>query len=268
MARRTVTMGFLAVFMALAASSADSPLQLTGPRPNLAPGTARLFVVGSRSAQQRRSAASGKMDSVLADLVRHAPLARPEHVLADLHALSPAARFVQRGASATPLVLIDAVTRGDPQRSKSALVALGLERAAQYSNDVGGWLPVDATRGCGRSRRGHLHARGHVARRRGAGDLRAISPSAAMSFAANNPCLTGAGVTVGVLSDSFDCYAIYGAPGSGVPVSGNAGYAYNGFTADYADGSVDRCSARRRDSCVSRSRLLELRRPDATAVRR
>ena len=41
-------------------------------------------------------------------------------------------------------------------------------------------------------------------------------------------------MTVGVLSDSFNCYAVYAVPGSGVPVSGNEGYAYNGFTADYA----------------------------------
>jgi hypothetical protein len=37
-----------------------------------------------------------------------------------------------------------------------------------------------------------------------------------------------------VLSDSFNCYAVYAEPGSGVPVSGNEGYAPNGFTADYA----------------------------------
>ncbi len=46
--------------------------------------------------------------------------------------------------------------------------------------------------------------------------------------------ITGTGVTVGVLSDSFDCYSVYAAPGSGVPASGNEGYAPNGFTADYA----------------------------------
>jgi len=37
--------------------------------------------------------------------------------------------------------------------------------------------------------------------------------------------LTGAGITVGVLSDSFDCYAVYAKAGSGVPASGYAGYA-------------------------------------------
>jgi subtilisin family serine protease len=48
-----------------------------------------------------------------------------------------------------------------------------------------------------------------------------------------NP-LSGAGITVGVLSDSYDCYAMYAQPGSGVPASGATGYASNGFTADAA----------------------------------
>ena len=44
--------------------------------------------------------------------------------------------------------------------------------------------------------------------------------------------LTGAGVTVGVLSDSFNCYAVYAA--NNVPAAGAAGYANNGFLADAA----------------------------------
>jgi hypothetical protein len=46
--------------------------------------------------------------------------------------------------------------------------------------------------------------------------------------------VTGAGITVGVLSDSFNCYAVYEQPGSGVPASGNQGFAYYGYLADYA----------------------------------
>ena len=46
--------------------------------------------------------------------------------------------------------------------------------------------------------------------------------------------MSGSGVTVGVLSDSFDCYATYAESSSGVPASGYAGYAYNGFTATAA----------------------------------
>jgi probable addiction module antidote protein len=48
------------------------------------------------------------------------------------------------------------------------------------------------------------------------------------------PILTGTGVTVGVLSDSFDCYSVYANPANHVPASGSDGYAHNGFTADYA----------------------------------
>ena len=233
MALRTLAIGSVAVLMALAASSANSPLQLYGPRPNLTPGSARLYVVGTRSPEQRQSATAGKLDSILADLSRHAVLVRPGHVLADLHALSPAARFLQTAANATPLVLIDATTRGDPKQLATALEGLGLEHAAIYANDVGGWLPVNqieaaAARGellsirasMPRTRTGAVTSQGDYAQR---SDVLRI----------DNPTLTGAGVTVGVLSDSFNCYAVYAEPGSGVPASGYNGYAFNGFTADY-----------------------------------
>jgi subtilisin family serine protease len=51
---------------------------------------------------------------------------------------------------------------------------------------------------------------------------------------ANNAGLTGAGVTVGIISDSFDCYGVYDQPGSGVPASGVRGYAPFGFATDDA----------------------------------
>src|SRR6202035_2899830 len=47
--------------------------------------------------------------------------------------------------------------------------------------------------------------------------------------------LNGAGVTIGVLSDSFNCLAQYEASGSGVPASGYNGYAPYGFTATYTN---------------------------------
>src|SRR5450631_4093914 len=73
MASRYLAIGSLALLLTtLAASSAVSPLRLHGPRPNLTPGNARLYVIGSRSVPQRQSAAAGKLDSELADLSRHA----------------------------------------------------------------------------------------------------------------------------------------------------------------------------------------------------
>jgi hypothetical protein len=230
MSIRLLAIGALAVLAATSASSAVSPLQLKSPKPNAAPGSAHLYVVGTRSAQQVRGS-NAKLDSVLADLVRHAGRARPEHMLADLHSLSPAARFAQHGAGATPLVAIDATTRGSPKQLQAALVALGLEHAASFSNDVGGWLPIDQLQAAAaraevvflraampRTRAGAVQTQGDFAQRSDV--LRA------------NYALSGAGVTVGVLSDSFNCYAVYEA--NGVPASGQGGYAQNGFTADYA----------------------------------
>jgi len=235
MASRFFAVGAVAVLAAMTASSAVSSLRPSVLRAQVTPGSAHLYVVGVRNAQQGQSTSNAKLDGVLADLSRHAALVRPSHALADLHSLSPAARFVQASATATPLVAIDAVTRGDPQQLKSALVGLGLQHPSVYSNDVGGWLPVNQI--------GAAAARGEVASIRAAMPrTRTTGPVATQGDYAqrssvvrtNYPTLTGTGVTVGVLSDSFNCYAVYAAPGSGVPASGYEGYAYNGFTADYA----------------------------------
>jgi hypothetical protein len=235
MASRFFAVGALTALAAMTASSAAFSLRPNPLRPNVTPGTAPLIVVGSRSSQQRLDATDAKLDAVLADLKRHAGLARPGHVVADLHSLSPAARFLQTSVNGTPLVLVDAITRGNPQQMKSALVALGLQRPAVYSNDVGGWLPVNQIAAAA--------ARGEVVSLRAAMPrTRATGPVATQGDYAQNsivvrtdyPALTGAGVTVGVLSDSFNCYAVYAANPLTVPVSGYEGYAFNGFTADYA----------------------------------
>jgi hypothetical protein len=225
----------LALLTAMTASSgiATLPYRLHA---SAAPGLARLYAIGTRSMAQRRGAAV-KLDSVLADLSRHASRARPDHAPADLHALSPAARFTTSKSSGMPLVAIDAVTRGDVGDLKAALVGLGLEHPAVYSNDVGGWLPVS-----------QLETAAALAE---LAALRAAMPRTALpamypvstqgdfvqgsaALRTTYPTLTGARVTVGVLSDSFDCYSAYEASGSGVPASGYEGYAYNGFNSDYA----------------------------------
>ncbi len=234
MASRFFAIGGLAVLAAVTASSAVAPLRPNTLRPAVAAGHGRLYVVGTRSAQQRKSDVAGKLDSILADLSRHAALARPDHVLADLHSLSPAARFSQTSVQAAPMVLIDATTRGDPRQLESALIGLGLTHAAVYSNDVGGWLPVNQLQNAA-SRAEVTSLRATMSRARtGAVTSQGDYAQRSSVVRTNYPALNGSGVTVGVLSDSFNCYAVYAAPGSGVPVSGNEGYAPNGFTADYA----------------------------------
>jgi hypothetical protein len=222
MSSRFLAIGMLGLLTAITAVSAVGPSQPFLKRPN-SPGDSLLRVAGSRSIQQRQSASGSKFDASLAEISRHVSSV---HTVQDLHALNPAMRFMQPAGSAVPLVLIDAVTTGDPQKLKSALVGLGLQRASQYSNDVGGWLPVDQLDAA--TMLGELHAiRAAVPRTRtGAvtsqGDFAQHSDVVRTSNA-----LTGAGITVGVLSDSYDCYPVYAS--NGVPAGGNAGYANNGF---------------------------------------
>lgn len=226
--------GVLGVLALLGAAGAGSVV----PQPaRQAAGVTRagqLMVFGGRSAAQMRSGIGGKLDATLADLSRHTAGVRAGHELADLHALNPAARFALHASGAPPLVAIDAVTRGDPQQLRAALERLGLQHAAVYSNDVGGWLPVGEITAA--ASLAELHSlRAALSRTRGAavtsqGDFAQGSAALRTQY----PTLDGSGVTVGILSDSFDCYGVYDQPGSGVPASGLQGYAPFGFATDDA----------------------------------
>lgn len=218
----------------LAAISAVGPTQPRHLRPN-APGPSVLHVAGSRSAQQRESAAASKFDGSLAEISRHVNSLRAGHELEDLHALNPVARFIRPANSSTPLVSIDAITKGDPQKLKAALVALGLQHASQYSNDVGGWLPVDQLEAA--TALGEVHAIRAAMMKTHAGAITSQGDFAQNSdLVRTDNSLTGAGITVGVISDSYDCYPVYAA--NGVPAGGNAGYANNGFNTTAAEDSA------------------------------
>jgi hypothetical protein len=230
MTSRIFALGAAAALTALTAVSAVGPQQPHLLRQSL-PGDAHLHAYGSRSVQQRASATDSKFDAALADIARHLNRVHPDHAIADLHSLNPAARFMQPADGEVPMVLIDAVTRGDPQQLKAALSELGLQHASVYSNDVSGWLPVAQLKAA--TTRAEVHSiRAAMPRTRSGavtsqGDFVQYSDSVRSANA-----LSGAGVTVGVLSDSYDCYAQFAA--NGVPASGNMGYAYNGFLATAA----------------------------------
>jgi hypothetical protein len=217
-----LTVGVLATLSAVSAVGPSQPMHL---RPN-APGNSLLHVAGSRSAQQRDSAGGSKFDASLAEIARHVTSLRAESALQDLHVLNPAARFARPANSASPLVLIDAITQGDPQNLKAALVGLGLQRASQYSNDVGGWLPVDQLDAAAALT--EVHAIRAAMMRTKSGAVTSQGDYAQNSdIVRSDNSLTGAGITVGVISDSYDCYPVYAA--NGVPAGGLNGYANNGF---------------------------------------
>jgi hypothetical protein len=217
-----LTVGVLTTLSAVSAVGPSQPMHL---RPN-APGNSVLHVAGSRSAQQRNSAGGAKYDASLAEIARHVSSLRPGSALQDLHALNPAARFSQPANSSSPLVLIDAITKGDPQKLKAALVGLGLQRASQYSNDVGGWLPVDQLDAA--TALTEVHAIRAAMMRTKSGAVTSQGDYAQNSdLVRSENSLNGAGITVGVLSDSYDCYPVYAA--NGVNANGLNGYANNGF---------------------------------------
>ncbi|HXA92810.1 MAG TPA: hypothetical protein VNU73_06145, partial [Steroidobacteraceae bacterium] len=93
----------LSAAAAMTAISASAPVRPIALRAGVTPGSAQLRAFGGRSITQTQSPAARKLDAALADLTRHANLARPGHVLADLQAMSPAARFAQSGSTSEPL---------------------------------------------------------------------------------------------------------------------------------------------------------------------
>jgi hypothetical protein len=231
MGLRYLALGTLAVLTGITAASDVAPVRRSPVQFSVA-GTATLRAYGSRTAQQVASTTGRKMDAALAEISRHLNQVNADQAIQDLHKLNPAARFAQ-GADGEPMVLVDAVTTGDPSALKSALLELGMRHAALFANDVGGWLPVSQLQAA--TLRDEVHAiRAAMPRTRtGAVTSQGDYVQHSDVVRASNS-LSGAGVTVGVLSDSYDCYALYAAPGSGVPASGPTGYAFNGFTATAA----------------------------------
>lgn len=217
----------------LLAFRSSSAAALTPGGPQSGPrATARLRVFGAGALPAARRPGADRLDGALAEIARRYAGISRDSPLADLRAINPAARFRLSAPLAIPEVLIDAITTGDAQDLKRALLDLGLRDAAVFSNDVGGWLPLDQithTAGLTQLR----YARASMPRTRAGqvatqGDF--VQGSAAIR--ASYPSLTGTGIKVGVLSDSFNCYQTYAT--DGVPASGFNGYASNGYTATYA----------------------------------
>ncbi|HUO19284.1 MAG TPA: S8 family serine peptidase [Steroidobacteraceae bacterium] len=230
MSAHRLNVAAVALLGIMAASATPQPRPLL-KHPMPAAGAAPLWAFGGRSAAQMRSGVGGKLDAALADLARHLGRVRPAHALADLHAMSPAAHFMQRDPGAEPLIAVDAVTRGDPQRLKATLVSLGLVHPAVYLNDVGGWLPVSAIETA--AARAEVHSlRAALAHTRGVVATQGDFAQGTATLRASESVLDGSGITVGVLSDSYNCYAVYAANGLPPTEANLTGYAQNGFTAD------------------------------------
>jgi hypothetical protein len=139
----------------------------------------------------------------------------------DLAAANPKAHLRYESPLAAPSVLIDAIVSGDPQVAKAQLENLGFKTSAVFRNDIGGWLPVDraADAAALSSLRFAKTAMMHTRSRANAapadpvayeGDF--VQGSLALKQATG---LNGSGITVGVISDSFNCNGQYDAANPG-----------------------------------------------------
>src|SRR5450432_3810556 len=105
-------------------------------------------------------------------------------------------------------------------------MGLGLQRASQYSNDVGGWLPVDQLDAA--TALTEVHGIRAAMMRTNSGAVTSQGDFAQNSdLVRSQNALSGAGITVGIISDSYNCYPVYAT--NGVPAGGPNGYANNGF---------------------------------------
>lgn len=176
---------------------------------------------------ERASGTYTRLDGNLIEIWRQSRGIPAAMALDTLHSLNPTVHLRPRTPLAMPQVLVDAVTRGDAQVLRAALENLGLENASVFANDVGGWLPVDQIENAGALAELHMLRASRYRTRSGAvtsqGDYAQHSD---LARTLDNG-LSGKGVSVGVLSDSFNCFAYY-------QQHGTPNYSHNGFTASYA----------------------------------
>jgi Subtilase family len=176
-----------------------------------------------------------RLDGSLRGLAHAAATGSP--TVASLHALNPAIHLRLAAPSTTPEVLVDVVAGADPATTQQALESLGMRHVARASNLIGGWLPVTALAQLGQIS-GLNQVRASMPRTRAAAGPVALQGDfvqGSYALRSQYPGLTGKGLTVGVMSDSFNCYGYYASNGYSKTGNGYNGYATNGFSPTYAD---------------------------------
>ncbi len=126
---------------------------------------------------------------------------------------TPQARLRTDAPRKTPSVLVDITVKGNTAAAKAQLEKLELRNGSMFSNLVSGWLPVDrlvdaAALSSVRRMRASL-AQTHSGIVQTEGDF--VQRSDKLRASKLVPGLLGTGVTVGVISDSFNCLGGYAA---------------------------------------------------------
>jgi hypothetical protein len=225
---------FLVPIMAVVSVAAVAQVR---PLQTSTAGSGLITVFGADQSPQTVADAAQlqRLDGSLRGIVRAS--AGQALTVAALRNLNSAIHVRLAAPSITPEVLVDVVAGADPASTQQALESLGMREVARAKNLIGGWLPATALAQAAQLP-GLTQVRASMPRTRAAtgpvalqGDF--VQGSSALR--AQYPSLTGQGVMVGVLSDSFDCYSYYASHGLSALGNGYNGYAPNGFTATEAD---------------------------------
>ncbi len=204
--RRAMPVGFLAVFVSVVAAAQVRHFHRpAGPRSGL------ITIFGANPAGATQL---GRLDGSLRGIV--GAMTQANALTAQtLRNLNPAVRVRVAPPSITPEVLVDVVAGADPATTQLLLESIGMRSVARAANLIGGWLPVTALAQAAQLP-GLIQVRASMPRTRAAAGPVALQGDFVQSSSAvraQYPGLTGKGVTVGVLSDSFNCYNYYAAHG-------------------------------------------------------
>ena len=159
------------------------------------------------STSERASGTNAKLDSKLLRLKQEASPA------SSLSTPPPSSTAQSRSSATAPVaardfVNVDVVSKGDPAALRKQLEALGFKTEAVFRNNIGGRLPVSKIEqaaeldGVIRISAPEVHTN--------AGDVRSQGDSSQHSKLLRDtyvPKVDGTGLTVGVISDSFNCSA-------------------------------------------------------------
>jgi hypothetical protein len=173
-----------------------------------------------------------RLDGSLRGIITAGLAGNPTSAVA-LRNLNPALHVRVAAPSTAAEVLVDVTAQSDPAALQRALESLGMRETARASNLIGGWLPVSSLAQAAQLA-GLNQMRASMPRTRAASGPVALQGDFVQGSSAvrsQYPSLTGSGLTVGVLSDSFNCYSYYAAHGPSADGNGYNGYATNGFTA-------------------------------------
>jgi Subtilase family len=229
--RRRLAAGLLFAAIAVASMAQVTP----GPTRSALTG-APLVVFGANPSAAAATDARQllRLDGSLRGVARAAP---GRLTVSALRNLNPALHVRLAAPATTPDVLVDVVAGTDPAAAQEALESLGMRNVARASNLIGGWLPVTALAQVGQLS-GLNQVRASMPRTRAStGPVALQGDFVQGSYAVRSqyPGLTGKGLTIGVMSDSFNCFAYYASNGYSKTGNGYNGYATNGFSPTYAD---------------------------------